>query len=214
VKLLIVDDHSVVRAGILATLKENNLFDQFLECDTGEEALRLAEEEKPGYIFLDLSLPGKHGLVVLKELRENKYRGKIICLTFHQEDEYLFKAYQMGANGYVKKASAISGLNNIITRIENGESFAVDGYNDEELDTIIRMQKVKTSVSKEFYGDVFLTAREREVLNGVLAGKTSAELAEEMGISIRTIHIYRGNLLSKYESKNMTELAGKVLKGE
>lgn len=212
-KILIADDHAIVRAGILTTLRENELFTEFLECETGDEALRITDEQNPDYVFMDLSLPKKHGLVVIRELRQKGFDGKIVVLTFHQEEEYIYKSYQAGANGYVRKVAAVSNLNHIVARIEKGARFAVEGYDEEALERLLQSYQGKVTVSREFYGDVFLTAREREVLKGVLAGKTTAELAEDLGISIKTVNIYRGNLLAKYKSKNMAELAGKVMKG-
>lgn len=208
-KLLIVDDHELLRTGVMAACRETNLFEEIFECAESEKVLQVTQETKPDYIFMDISMPVKNGIQIIEELREAGYEGKIITLTSYEDDQYIYKAWHAGANGYISKRSASEEIFIAVNKIENGEKFYVAGKSWGEVDRLLRSYE-SVFLKNLQASEVTFTDRERQVLTFLIRGLTSTEIGKLLKISNRTVEVYRSNLLSKFESANLVELIYKL----
>ncbi|GMU87624.1 MAG: DNA-binding response regulator [Ignavibacteriales bacterium] len=204
-KLLIVDDHEMVRKGIWSLIKDLNSFSEFRESSSGAETMKLAAEYNPDFIFVDISLPDILGTELIQQLRDSGYKGYILVLTMHDEEEYIYRSYKAGASGFLPKSSEKEELEKAIYAILGGIEFYIRNMNrDQVREFIANYDEVyKESLLLE---NVILTNREREVLLTLYKGHSIEEAAELMSLSSRTIEVYRTNLLTKYRCKNLQEL--------
>lgn len=204
-KLLIVDDHLMVRKGMWSLIQDLNLFSEYREASNGAETLKLVSEFKPDFLFVDISLPDTLGTELIQQLRDTGYSGHILVLTIHDEDEYIYRCYKAGASGFLHKSSDKEELEKALYAILGGIEFYVKNMNRESLRSFIANydEEYKETLMLE---RVILTNREREVFYKLYLGRTIEEAANEMNLSPRTIEVYRTNLLTKYGCKNVQEL--------
>lgn len=204
-KLLIVDDHEMVRKGMWSLIKDLNLFSEFREASNGVDTLKLTREYKPDFVFMDISLPDTLGTELVEKLRKSGYKGYILVLTIHEEEEYIYRSYKAGASGFLHKSSERDEIEKAIYAILGGIEFYMKNMNLNDVRQFITNydEAYKESLMLE---NVILTNREREVLFRFYKGETSEEIAEAMHLSVRTIEVYRANLITKYDCKNLSEL--------
>lgn len=204
-KLLIVDDHEMVRKGIWSLIRDLNLFSEFRESSNGLETIKLAREYKPDFVFMDISLPDTLGTELVQKLRDSGYKGHILVLTIHEEEEYIYRSYKAGASGFLHKSSEKDEIEKAIYAILGGIEFYIKNMNRDDVHAFIANydEAYKESLMLE---KVLLTNREREVLLRLFRGETVEEVAESMHLSFRTIEVYRANLVTKYGCKNISEL--------
>lgn len=204
-KLLIVDDHEMVRKGMWSLIKDLNLFSEFREASNGVDTLKLTREYKPDFVFMDISLPDTLGTELVEKLRKSGYKGYILVLTIHEEEEYIYRSYKAGASGFLHKSSERDEIEKAIYAILGGIEFYMKNMNRNDVRQFITNydEAYKESLMLE---NVILTNREREVLFRFYKGETSEEIAEAMHLSVRTIEVYRANLITKYDCKNLSEL--------
>lgn len=208
-KLLIVDDHELLRTGVMVSCRESGIFSEIFECGTAEEAIELALTKAPEYILMDISLPEKSGIEVTAELRAKGFDGKIIVLTSYEDDEHIYKAEDAGANGYISKRSAAGEIISAVNKIKEGENFFVAGRTWFEVDGILRSYRSRM-IANRTLAEVSFTNRERQVLGWLIKGLTSNEIGEKLKISNKTVDVYRSNILSKFESSNIVEVIFKL----
>lgn len=202
IRVLVADDHTVVREGIRHVLEREAGFTVVGEAATAAEALRIAEEMQPDVAVLDISMPGESGLSVAAHIRKTMPETRVLILSMHDNPEYVLEAVRSGAHGYLLKDSAGVELRAAVRAVHEGESFfsppiaarltaAVRG----ELDREQRRGAVEA-----------LTGREREVLIGIARGRTNKEIAAELGISHRTVETHRESLMRKLRIRTVAEL--------
>ncbi|MGH7526749.1 MAG: response regulator [Gemmatimonadales bacterium] len=193
IRVLVADDHAIVRTGIRHVLEGEPGFTVVGEAATGAEALALAGELRPDVAVLDISMPGVSGLHVAAELRRCAPETRVLILSMHDNTEYVLESVRAGAHGYLLKDTAAVELRGAIRAVQGGESYfsppiasrlsaAVRGGMDE--------QERGRTVEQ-------LTAREREVLAGIAQGRTNKEIALDLGISHRTVETHRESLMRK-----------------
>jgi len=182
-RVLLVDDHSVVRAGIKHLLETDPAVRVVGEAATAAEAVTQATELKPQLIILDISMPGATGLAVVGRLREVSGGAHVIVLSMHSDVEYVREAERVGAAGYVLKDDAAVELAEAIATVRRGERF--------------RSAKLGRRTAAAPASEDPLTPREREVLRGIAGGLTNKEVAAELGISHRTVETHRENVMRK-----------------
>lgn len=204
-KLLIVDDHEMVRKGIWSLIKDLNSFSEFREASSGAETIKIAAEYNPDFIFVDISLPDILGTELIQKLRDSGYKGYILVLTMHDEEEYIYRSFKAGASGFLPKSSEKEEIEKAIYAIIGGIEFYIRNMNRDQVRTFIANydEAYKDTLLLE---NVILTNREREVLLMLYRGHSMEEAADAMSLSTRTIEVYRTNLLAKYRCKNMQEL--------
>jgi DNA-binding NarL/FixJ family response regulator len=192
IRVLVADDHTIVRSGIRHVLESEPGFTVVAEASTGGEALELASSLHPDVVVLDISMPGDSGLRVAAELRRRVPETHVLILSMHDNTEYVLESLRAGAHGYLLKDTAATELRDAIRAVRRGESFfspAIAG----RLSAVVRGDAAESSAGA--LGQ--LTARERQVLVGVAQGHTNREIATQLGISHRTVETHRESLMRK-----------------
>lgn len=206
-RVLLADDHAVLRAGLRLLLIGQNEFEVVAEASTGSEALSLAEKLQPDLILLDLSMPGLGGMDVLPTLRKMVPSTKILILTMHDDPQYLRQALKHGASGYVLKKAADAELISAIRAVLRGEVYIHPSMTRVLLEDILPEAK---SSNAEFTW-ASLSEREQEVLKMVALGHTSAEIADQLSLSAKTVETYRARGMEKLGLRTRAALVKFVL---
>jgi DNA-binding NarL/FixJ family response regulator len=205
IRVLIADDHAIVRTGIRHVLETEPGFSVVGEASTGAEALALALELSPDVAVLDLSMPGGSGLQTAVELRRRCPGTRILILSMHDNPEYVLESLRAGVHGYLLTDSAAAELGAAIRAVCRGESFFSPPV-ARHLGAAVRGE-----LGAEGSGTLAaLTSRERQVLIGVAEGRTNKEMAQELGISHRTVESHRESLMRKldvYTVAGLTKVA-------
>lgn len=201
IKVLLVDDHPIVRQGIRSLLESEAKYHIVGECASGTQALRLVQEHQPHILILDLEIEGLKGIEVLREVRQLSPKTHVIILSMYQNEEYVIEAIRHGACAYVLKGSEKNHLLSAITNALQGRRYLSPPLTEEAI------QKYLSRIQSE-YLDPFetLTNRERQILQLSAAGCTSAQIADELAISPRTVETHRQNMMRKLKLQNQTEL--------
>jgi two-component system invasion response regulator UvrY len=198
VKVLISDDHPLVRRGIAEVLARTFPSVRIAEASDGSEALYAVGNEAWDLVLLDLSMPGKHGLEILKAIRVLSPRLPVLVLSMHPEHEFAIRALRAGASGYLTKGSPSETLVSAVHRVLAGGKFISASVADELADHLDR------DLSKPLHE--CLSDREYDVLLRIASGGTVGEIAEEIHLSVKTISTYRTRILEKMRMKNNAEL--------
>ncbi len=198
ITLLIVDDHPVVRDGLVAILGTQPDFRVSGEAASGSEALTLFEERQPDVVLLDLEMPGLDGVEVIRRLRELQPGVRIVVFTAFDSDERILSAVQAGAKGYLLKGVPRSELFNAIRVVHQGGSLLQPVVASRLLSHIAGPHESDTPAEP-------LTPRESEVLNLLAQGKQNKEIALELSVSERTVKFHISSILAKLGAGNRTE---------
>ena len=191
IRVLVADDHTIVRTGIRHVLESEPGFIVVGEASTGTEALELAASLRPDVAVLDISMPGLSGLRVAAELRERAPETQVLVLSMHDNTEYVLESLRAGVHGYLLKDTAATELRGAIRAVRRGESFVSPPLAARQSAGV----RGDPAASSGALG--LLTARERQVLAGVARGHTNREMAAQLGISPRTVESHRENLMKK-----------------
>jgi two-component system, NarL family, invasion response regulator UvrY len=197
-KILIIDDHEIVRDGLKRIVNEQSENITFGEASTAPEALRLVAEQDWDIVVLDLSLGGRNGLEVLKELKQIRPGLPVLILSMHSEEQYARRAFKAGAAGYITKDSPRAELLNAINKVAKGRKY-ISGALAEEL--VIDLERGSDRPPHETLSD-----REFEVMRLIASGKTVGEIAVLLSLSDNTISTYRARLLEKMKMRTNAEL--------
>ncbi|MBI4762053.1 MAG: response regulator [Chloroflexota bacterium] len=192
-RLLLADDHAVLRSGLRLLLTSQNEYEVVGEASSGTETLTLAEELQPDLILLDLSMPALGGLDALPALRKLAPAAKILILTMHDDPQYLRQALKQGASGYVLKKAADSELLSAIKAVLRGEMYVHPSMTRVLLEDMLPASR---SAEGENAWET-LSEREQEVLKMVALGHTSGEIAEQLNLSAKTVETYRARGMEK-----------------
>ncbi|MGD8277716.1 MAG: response regulator transcription factor [Gemmatimonadota bacterium] len=200
IRILLVDDHLVLRAGLKSLLENEPDMRVVGEASTGEEGLEKAEFLKPDVIVMDLSMPGKGGLAATKQITEAGV-SKVLVLTMHSEEEYLLPVLEAGGSGYVKKTSADTDLVAAIRTVARDEVFLYPNAARLLLQGFrVRGEKREDDPLEK------LTERERDVLTMTAEGFSSSEIGEKLFISPKTVDTYRSRIMQKLELNHRSQL--------
>lgn len=193
IRILVADDHTVVREGIRHLLEQEPGFDVVADVATGEAAVTRAAELEPDVVVLDISMPGAGGLAAAARLRQLLPEARILILSMHDNAEYVLEAVRAGAHGYLLKDSAGTELRRAIRAVHDGEAFFSPPIAS-RLGAAVRGELEREQRSSALER---LTSRERDVLLGVARGQTNKAIASELGISHRTVESHRESLMRK-----------------
>lgn len=196
IRVLLADDHAIVREGLRALLEREPDMAVVAEAGDGREALRLAQETRPDVAAMDLSMPLLNGLEAARQMASWERGPRSILLTMHAEDRYVLEALRAGVRGYVLKKQAAADLVRAIREVASGSAYLSPGISIAVADAI-RSSGPPPEAS--------LTAREREVLQLVAEGKTTKEIAGILGVSVKTADAHRTRLMQKL---NIHDIAG------
>jgi len=201
IRILLVDDHTVLRAGLKALLDSEPDMKVVGEASTGEEGVERAKHLKPDVVVMDLSMPGMGGMEATRQITSLGLNIKVLVLTMHAEEEYLLAVLEAGGSGYVRKTSADQDLTHAIRAVSKDEVFLYPSA------AKLLLQGFKTKA--ETHGPdplEKLTEREREVLRQTVEGYSSSEIGERLFISPKTVDTYRSRVMEKLGLTHRSEL--------
>ena len=202
IRILVADDHSVVRQGIRHVLEGAEEFTVVAEAEDGNQVAELVARTKPDVVVLDISMPGKSGLEVTAVLRKRFPECRVLILSMYDNQEYVLEAVRSGAHGYLLKDTAADDLPAAIRSIHSGETFYSPPI-AAKLAAAVKGDFSDRYATGELAG---LTAREREVLRGIARGLTNKDIATELGISPRTVETHRESLMRKLGIRHVAGL--------
>lgn len=203
-KVLVADDHAVVRQGLRQILSETDDMEIAGEASDGDEVIEALRREPWDLLLLDVSMPEKNGIDTLKVVRREHPRLPVLVLSMYPEEQYAIRALKAGAAGYLTKQSAPDQLVNAIRQVAAGRKYVSESL----------AERLAASLGEDFDRPPHekLSDREFQTLRMIASGKTLTQIAEELGLSVKTISVYRARLLEKMELKNNAELTHYGLK--
>jgi DNA-binding NarL/FixJ family response regulator len=201
-RILIVDDHAVVRRGVRSLLESQPGWEIAGEATTGREAVDLAKRLQPDVVVLDLSLPELNGLDATRQILKHSPRSEILVLTMHHSEELARNVLQAGARGYVLKSDADQSLIAAIESLRQHKPFLTSTITEFVLDDYMR----RADAQDEGVARDTVTARERELIQLLAEGKSNKEAASTLGISVKTIEAHRANIMRKLRLRSISEL--------
>lgn len=209
IRILVVDDHVVVRSGLMALLDGKNGIKVVGDAADGDEAIRKAVELQPNVVLMDFSMPpGKDGLTATTELKKQLPNTEVLILTMHDDEEYLFRAIQAGASGYILKSAPHEELLAAIQSVAEGSAYLYPNATKRLMSEYL--DKIKQEGIAGPYES--LSEREKEILSWVAKGYANKEIAEHLVISVKTVESHKSNLMEKLNLKTRPELVKFALK--
>ena len=200
VKVMIADDHSMIREGLKQLLELEGDFEVIEEACDGVECLEKLQKTTPDVLLLDINMPNMNGLEVLTNIRKQRIKVKVLVLTVHNEVEYLLKAVDIGINGYLLKDSESAELKKAILTVVNGED-----YIQPSLIPLLNAKMIDRN--KDNVKIESLTRRELDVLKLLAVGMYNKEIAEQLFLSEGTVRNYLSNILMKLDLRDRTQVA-------
>jgi two-component system response regulator NreC len=202
IKLLLVDDHAVVRSGLRMLLENEKDFIIVGEAGSGQEAVELTSQLSPNVVIMDITLPDMSGIEATRRLKQAYPKTSVVALTIHEDQQYFFEMLQVGASAYVPKRAAPDDLITAIHAVSRGETYIYPSL----AKLLVNDFLSRTSDEDENAAMSKLTPREQEVLSLLAEGKTNDEIAAELVISPHTVARHRENLMGKLGLHNRSEL--------
>ena len=202
-RILIVDDHPIVRLGLKQTLADAAEIGEIGEAATPQQALDLIRHREWDAVVLDIGLPGRGGLQVLKDIRDELPRLPVLILSMHSEDQFAVRAIRAGAAGYLTKAAAPENLVDAIRKVASGGRY-IGPELAERLATELTIDAARPLHAS-------LSDREFDVLRFIASGQTVGDIADRLSLSVKTVSTYRARILEKMQLKNNAELMHYVL---
>ena len=207
-RVLLVEDHVVVRQGIKALFADEPDLEIVGEADDGREALQRVSELRPDVVLMDISMPGLNGIEATRQIRQSYPDVKVVVLSMHSNEEYVFQVLRAGASGYVLKQSDSSEVLTAIRAAIAGGSFLSPPVSRAVISDYVRRAEARGQGS-----DLdLLTSREREVLQLLAEGLSNREIAEQLSISVKTVETHRSNMMGKLGINSKTELVKYALR--
>jgi DNA-binding NarL/FixJ family response regulator len=201
-RVVIADDHAVVRQGLQALLAAQPDIRVIGEAEDGAEAVRLAAELRPAVVVMDISMPVMNGLEATRAIKQAAPAVHVLILTMHENEEYFFQLLQAGASGYLLKRAAASDLLAAVRTVAQGEVFLYPSLAKKLLADYLGRAKIGDGPDL----DALLTPREREVLALIAEGLSNREIAERLVISLSTVQTHYSHILEKLDLRNRAEL--------
>lgn len=198
IKILIADDHAIVRRGLVQILQEEFPSAEIMEVVNGNEAVEQANSKTWDIILLDISMPGRNGIEILKQIRTNGIKAPILMLSMHSEEQYALRVLKAGASGFLSKQTATDELLIAVRKVLSGKKYITSTVAEKLAESI---GENETKLSHEQLSD-----REMQVLQLIATGKTVSEIAEEISLSVNTISTYRARILEKLGLQHNAEL--------
>ena len=210
IRIVLADDHDILRQGLSLLLGIQHDMLIVGEARTGPEAVAAAEQLQPDVVVMDISMPGMDGLTACLRIRQKLPTVQVLMLTMHESEEYFLQALRMGAAGYIVKKAAPHELQAAVRAVAHGEIFLYPGLAKALVRAYITQPETSDAPpqqdSREVQSLHVLTSRELEVLTHVAAGRTNQEIANQLGISIKTVQAHRANLMDKLGLHDITQL--------
>jgi DNA-binding NarL/FixJ family response regulator len=206
IKVLLADDHLLVRAGIKSLLQGISNVEVVGEADNGRETLRMVEECKPDLVLLDIAMSELNGLEVTERVSKDHPDVLIVILSMHMNEEYVLQALRTGAAGYLLKDSAPTELEIAINAVMRGERYLSPAISKNLVDDYLR--RINGDYKKPDKESVFelLTPRQREILQLIAEGNSTKEIAEKLHVSVKTVETHRAQLMERLDIRDVAGL--------
>lgn len=203
IRVLVVDDHAVIRQGLRMLLESRSEIEVIGDCENGREALLAVERHRPDVVLMDVVMPGLNGIEATRQIRKASSSTRVVILSGFVDEEQIMSALRSGASGYLVKNSDVSELVLAIQTVHRGNQYysaaLSEGFDIAELQLQARRPEQKTGLDT-------LTAREREVLQLIAEGHTNSAIAELLTISVKTVEKHRASLMSKLDVHDLPSL--------
>lgn len=201
-RVMIVDDHPLVRGGLRSLLQRNGEFEVVAEGADGYEAIELATLHSPDVILLDVAMPRLNGTDAAQHIREKVPRAGIVMVSMHADESYILRALKSGARGYLLKASPESEVIAAVRAVANGQAYF------SPVITRILVEEYVTEMQRRGVEDSYdlLTLREKEILQLLVGGLNNREVADKLNVSVATVETHRNNIFQKLHVHNLPEL--------
>ena len=208
-RILLADDHDVVRSGLRALLQTSPNFAIVGEAVDGETAVRMAQETKPDVVIMDISMPNLDGIAATKAIKDKLPDVKVVILTVHEDEEYAYQVLRAGASGYVLKNAGKKDIFKAIESAVSGQRFFSPGISNIIVESFTKRANEQPRIDQQpaSTSDQPLTKREIEVLKYIALGHTNRQIADTLFLSFRTVNTHRANIMQKL---NIHETAGLV----
>ncbi|SFA97864.1 two component transcriptional regulator, LuxR family [Cohnella sp. OV330] len=209
IRIMVVDDHAIVRSGLMMLLNGRQGMEVVGEAADGDEAIALAGALRPDVVLMDLSMPhGKDGLTAAAELKKSLPDTNVLILTMHDDEGYLFRAIQSGASGYILKSAPHEELLSAIRHVAEGQAYLYPSATKRLMGDYL--DKLKHGEHAGTYES--LSDREKEILAKVAQGYSNKEIAEQLVISVKTVESHKSNLMEKLELRTRPDLVKFAMK--
>ncbi|MBW1838294.1 MAG: response regulator transcription factor [Deltaproteobacteria bacterium] len=202
IKVVVADDHTILRQGIKALLDNLEEIEVVGEAKDGREAIKAIEELSPDVILMDIAMPGLNGLEATRRIKKKFPKTKVVVLTMHTNEEYIFQILNAGADGYLVKETAFQDLISAINSVHRGEAFMSPSISKK-----VMTDYIQRAQGEERVGFDTLTTREREILQLVAEGNSNKKIAEVLFISPKTVETHRAHIMDKL---NIHDRAGLI----
>lgn len=206
IRVFIADDHAIVREGLKQILAEQRDIAVTGEAETGLDAVKLFRKSRCNVLLLDISLPDRNGIEVLKQIKKDKPELAVLMLSMHREDQYAIRALKAGAAGYLTKQSAPRELVTAIRQVASGQRYVSP--------LLAQVLAAQVGDDHEAAPHEGLSDREYQTLTMIASGKTVSEIAGELSLSVKTVSEYRSRLLSKMKLKTSAELTHYAIRNQ
>ncbi len=201
IKVLLADDHKIVREGLRRIIEESGEMSVVAEASSGDEAIRKTLKFKPDVAVVDIAMPpGMDGLEVVSRLKDQAPTVPVLILTMHDEDQYVVRAVEAGAMGYVTKQAAAEQLVDAVKKLHSGGRYLTEKASEALALRVLHGESRKSAVES-------LSMRELQVMRKLSLGQTNHEIAESYHISVKTVDTYRSRILKKLNLRNNAELS-------
>ena len=202
IRVLLAEDHTIVRKGLRSLLAAEEDLEIVGEAENGREAVEKVDALAPDIVLMDISMPGLNGLEATRHIKKHAPKIKILILTMHTDEEYVFQILQAGASGYLLKQSAIEELVSAIRVVWRGESYLSPSISKTVIDGYLK--HAGPAKTDETYS--VLTGREGEILQLLAEGSSTREIAATLCISVKTVETHRSHIMEKLNLHNTAEL--------
>ncbi len=206
IEILIADDHAIVRRGLKQILAETKDIVAAGEATNGREALELVRQRNWDVLVLDITMPGRSGLDILKDIRQFRPELPILVLSMHAEEQFATRMLKAGADGYLNKESAPEELVKAIYKVHGGGKYVSPAQADRMIGAIAGQQSDRPHET--------LSDREFEILCLIASGKTVSQIAKELSLSVKTVSTYRTRIMEKMRMKTNAELTHYAIKSD
>jgi DNA-binding NarL/FixJ family response regulator len=204
ITVILADDHNLVRNGIAGLLENTPGIYIIGEASNGRELVNKYSECMPDVVITDITMPVFSGIVAAEKIKAKNRKAKILFLSVSDSEEYIYQALKVGALGLINKSVTKGELVLAIETVSHGQKYFGKTYNQARLNEIFQKYNQNKNISKHYKMD--LTSREIDTLRGICEGKQSIEIAEELGVSKRTIDGHRSNLMKKFDVTSTSQL--------
>ncbi len=201
-RIVIAEDHTILREGLRSMLSSNPDLEIVGEADNGRDAIRRADELRPNLVLMDLSMPKMNGLDAIAEVKSRCPDTKLLVLTIHKAEEYVFESLKAGADGYLLKDATHAELMLAVGNILDGKRYISPGISGRLIERYLEGQKPLRS---ELSSDI-ITRRERQILKLIAEGHKNKDIADYLCISVKTVEKHRANLMKKLDLHSASAL--------